>query len=443
MIYKGENIFKFFDTLMRETLKEVWETYWELHRDFYNTRLEYYNHPTGVPMNWDGTRYDVPNLGFRKTVLGLVLTLYGSTSTTLGTAIIIGVKFIPVQLMIIKKYLWTFPEMLCCSKIVLLPFWLAVFPVWIGLLGPVAAVLCVLAAPMVGLVTPYVALKDDLNLREAFRFPFVLLALLDEQTYHLGWNFRMLPDIEAHTRPSSQSQADNVKKRQKKYWRLYLKNCQQAASECLEKNWIQKDDLECMSSDVLQSIPAASILNILLKSVAEEPKGFSIHWEEGDRCDSETCRGDDLASFFWPKLMNIRAQLENVTKDEQCYLSAKLCSNSSNVPKEITTILETTTLAPARRTQLHRLCADINDVVLVLLRMKQMQELLPKLLEGDIQDSEEESKGREELGEESGEDGDGGTGNAEEEAENEDGEAEDEDGGKENEDDEEGEDEVD
>ena len=79
-------------------------------------------------MNWDGRRYDVPNFGFKKTVVGVLLTIYGPMVVTLGTIVILLVKYLPIQLHALFRYLQLMTECSCA----LLPFWLVGIPLVVG-----------------------------------------------------------------------------------------------------------------------------------------------------------------------------------------------------------------------------------------------------------------------------------------------------------------------
>ena len=57
----------------------------------------------------------------------------------------------------------------------------------------------------------------------------------------------------------------------------------------------------------------------------------TIFWTNELRCDARTCGNDDLANFFWPKLMKVRTQVTEANEEELDYLKAKLCTNSEEV----------------------------------------------------------------------------------------------------------------
>jgi len=366
--FAGEGLF----TLLGK-IPFVCMEYWKAHESFYNEKLEDYNHPSGVPMNWDGRRYDVPNFGFKKTVVGVLLTIYGPIVVTLGTIVILLVKYLPIQLHALFRYLQLMTECSCA----LLPFWLVGIPLVVGL-GPILLVLAILAAPLYGLRCPYIAIKHD-SLMFGLREAFVALSKLDGITAGLGWNCRINPEVkhpeDEFTLPTEQETPGS-----EKYWPHFVAACKEVSRSSLEKGWMTSEDLEGCMPNVLQAIPAMAILDIIRRSVAAEPDVESIHWTEEDRCDAKTCRKDDLADFFWPKLMKVRKGVKEAKEEELDYLRAKLCANSEEVPKNLALVMEEAKVSEEKKTKTHQIAADINNIVIVLLRMEQMQKKLPEIM---------------------------------------------------------------
>lgn len=78
--------------------------------------------------------------------------------------------------------------------------------------------------------------------------------------------------------------------------------------------------------------------------------------------------------------MSVRKQLKACTEEEQKYLMAKLCAISEEVPKNLGDTVDGSSLSEKNQTKLNRLCGEINNIVIVLLRMEQMQKILPNML---------------------------------------------------------------
>merc|ERR1719460_2152996 len=123
-----------------------------------------------------------------------------------------------------------------------------------------------------------------------------------------------------------------------------------------------------------------AVLDIIRRSVDAEPTVESIFWTEKDRCDAKTCRKDDLADFFWPKLMKVRKQVNEAQEEELDYLRAKLCANSEEVAKNLALVMEESKVSEEKKTKTHQIAANINNIVIVLLRMEQMQKKLPEIM---------------------------------------------------------------
>ena len=149
------------------------------HEKFYNNTLEKYNHPTGVPINWDGRRYDLPEFGFRKTMMGLILTLYGIVVMALGSTIILVLKYPPIHLKVIYHYLKWCKDLCTCKTFAMFPFWLVGIPLVLGNrtlpetkdsnnsalgLGPILLSIAILISPLAGLRCPYIAFKHNMNI---------------------------------------------------------------------------------------------------------------------------------------------------------------------------------------------------------------------------------------------------------------------------------------
>jgi len=366
--FSGEGLF----TLLGK-IPSVCKEYWKWHESFYKETLEKYNHPSGVPMNWDGRRYDVPNFGFKKTVVGVLLTIYGPIVVTLGTIFILLVKYLPIQLHALFRYLRLITEINCAF----LPFWLVGIPLVVGI-GPILLVLAVLAAPLLGLRCPYIAIKHD-SLKSGLREAFVTLSKLDGVTAGMGWNCRINPKVE-HPREEFTLPTEQETPGSEKYWPHFVAACKEVSRSSLEKGWMTSEDLEGCMPNVLQAVPALAILDIIRRSVAAEPTVESIHWTEKDRCDAKTCRKDDLADFFWPKLMKVRKQVKEAKEEELDYLRAKLCANSEEVAKNLALAMEESKVSEEKKRKTHRIAADINNIVIVLLRMEQMQKRLPDIM---------------------------------------------------------------
>ena len=70
--------------------------YWKWNIQFVKNVVREYDHMTGIPRGWDGTRYGIP-FGPVKVVIGMILTVYGIATDGLGTFVIVTLKFVPIN----------------------------------------------------------------------------------------------------------------------------------------------------------------------------------------------------------------------------------------------------------------------------------------------------------------------------------------------------------
>lgn len=84
-------------------------------------------------MNWNGRRYDIPQFGFKKTVMGIVLTLYGCLTMTVGSTIILLIKYLPLHLHLLYTYLANVKGLFTCKTFAIFPFWVCGIPLVLGM----------------------------------------------------------------------------------------------------------------------------------------------------------------------------------------------------------------------------------------------------------------------------------------------------------------------
>ena len=145
----------------------------------------------------------MPNFGLRKTLVGLFLIFYGVLVVGIGAVVILVIKYIPLHIWAIHRYLLLLEELCTCIGIGIgfIPFWL-VGLVLVLAAGPITLIVGILCAPLIGLRCPYYALQQD-NLVRGLNEAKVVLTKLDGDTGH--WSFRMLPSMEmpVDERPAS------------------------------------------------------------------------------------------------------------------------------------------------------------------------------------------------------------------------------------------------
>jgi len=359
-------------------LDDIFRGYYKFHVTFYDDTLEAYNHPTGVPLNWNGVRYDIPNFGLVKTLLGVLLTIYGVVTVSVGTIFILGLKYIFLHIRMLYLYTKTLPESFNCKNLPFLPFWLCTLALLIPL-GPILLLLAVLVSPLLGLLCPYVAITHGMNLKHGVKTALEILIKLDRNTYEFGGNFRLLKDRDLGLEYTPPQKPTNDTS---KYWDLFIDNCKLVVKDTKDKGWILQEDIEGAMPNVLSSIPAMTILKILLRSAEQKGNTDVLVWDEDHICDPEDAvnHDDDLVEFFWPKLKSILEKLKKTSKEEQMYLMTQLCANSETNTENLNTALKVFRIEEEKKIKIHQISSEINGMVIVLLRMEQMQKRMSEFL---------------------------------------------------------------
>lgn len=356
-------------------LATPFKDYYKFHVELYDDVLEVYNHPTGVPLNWNGVRYDIPQFGVVKTLMGVVLTIYGFVTLLLGTMFILSIKYIFLHIRVLYLYIENLPKMFTCKNLPFLPFWLCGLALLIAI-GPVLYVLAVMISPLVGLRCPYIAVTHGMNLKHGFKEALRLLIMLDRATYECEWNFRLLADRDLGLDYNPPANPDNANQ----YWDHFITNCKEVVKDTKEKGWITADDIEGAMPNVLTSVPAMAILKVILQSIEMDGGKEIIVWDDDHTCDPKNNHGDDLVEFFWPKIKSIFKKLKKTPKEEQMYLMTQLCANSETNTDELNRALAVFDIEKEKTTRLHEISAEINGIVIVLMRMEQMQNRMSEFL---------------------------------------------------------------
>ena len=350
--------------------------------------LKAYDHPTGIPFNWDGRRYDIPTLDFLQFFQGLFLVVYGIVVVPAGTLVILITKYPFLHAKGLTDFIKSFRYDL--DFVQFPPFWLFYLMIVI-ILGPLTLAVIIMMSPMVGLncINIYYQTKTfKLGLLEAY----YLLVDLDRITYSFGWNFLLLssrgpprsnPIFGSRVVPTPQVQAPPPIHPTSDYWNMFISNCQEQCRMSVDADWINQEDVGAAMPSILTCIPAMAVLDLLAISAERGAGQQVIYWgrgEDADVCDDSRA-WDDLAEYFWPKLMEIKSKLEGLTKQEIDYMMAKLCAVEQEVrpmlEQELTRRMQMVT--PGRLVEVHRVCGLVNSLVLALLRVKKMQDRLHRI----------------------------------------------------------------
>ena len=298
---------------------------------------------------------------------------------TLGSIFILGIKYVFLHSRALYLFIKeTLPEMFTCKRLPFLPFWLCIFALLIPL-GPLSLLLAILASSVAGLACPYTAVTHGMNIKYGLKKALEILIMVDKKTYKWGWNFRLLRDRDLGLENMVQNKPSND---EPEYWSLFISNCKEVVKDAKEKSWVKEEDIEGAMPNVLTSIPAMAILKIILQSINLGGGRDVLVWDEDHICDPEDSvhKDNDLVEFFWPKVKSILKRVRNISKEEQLYMMAQLCANSEINTEALNTALIVLDIDDEKKTKVHKISADINELVIILLRMNQMQRRMSEFL---------------------------------------------------------------
>ena len=234
-----------------------------------------------------------------------------------------------------------------------------------------------MVSPMVGLKCMYMYYSNN-EFKSGMMEAYYLLLDLDRFTYSYGWNFLVLRSpgeprqvtLPARPHPPPPAQSSSL------YWDIFLSTCQTQGRMALAAGWLQQDDVAAAMPSALTSIPALALLEILAISVDRGQGQQVIYWgrEEDAAVCYEHSDMDDVAELFWPQLMKIKTEMEGITTREKEYMLVKVCDVHQITSPGLERRKEE--MPPGRVVKLHRVCGQVNSLVLSLLRLRAMRSRL-------------------------------------------------------------------
>ena len=111
------------------------------------------------------------------------------------------------------------------------------------------------------------------------------------------------------------------------------------------------------------------------------PKEKVVVWTSEIKCTAITASKDHVGSVFWPQVMTVKKSLVGLTTEDKEYLAAKLCDLAPSTPSSLASVLKLRAPKESRHeTDLNRVVANINRIVLGLLRLEKIQSGLPNMV---------------------------------------------------------------
>lgn len=412
-VYKGKSIFHNLFRL-RESLKE----YYEAHVRFVTVECHPYDHPTGIPDGWDGTRYglEVERLlrWQRDLLLACLLILLELPTCIVMTTAIGVIMYIPSVLFTWKKYV---TEHCCCCRsgthrddedlITALRFW--PFHVIAILCVPVFILVCFVVFSIVNVLdvvcevaSILLSYGDGFNLRydgshgrwrTAWMVQFEFIgrhdewigdAFCGEHRLLAKWTIftrsRLIrpnaPDHDARRLAVSNGAPISS---EVSYWDRFVSQCIHTTSDLLKRQIIDGTDVQGMAPAAILSIPAVAILTVLVDSVQDPELGRDdIKWN----IDGSICKGrehpanDGIEELMWPMVVDIMRDLKRyesniLTASNVEVIQAMLCDNTERRNESILRVLDEAD--PKNHAMNNRIRTKINSLALSMLRVRPYQ----------------------------------------------------------------------
>jgi hypothetical protein len=413
-IFRGANPFHKWNEL-----QEKLQQYYKAHQDFVGTHCDRFDHVTGIPDGWDGTRYGLEIQRVlkwqRDLVVCCVLILVEAPVCVTCAIIISSIKYVPTCIHAWREYAsdgckdWN-------SCLVLWPFHLLFF---VLLPAGVLLVECIL---VVGTI-PFVAARviGKLLCQEerraggfcfcvaAWNVQFELIWQYDELTGHMCnmRDFKVFPCLSAFAPTSDDPGAFQVHHSTREgaasalperkictmdaYWDRFVSQCISTTSMLLQDGFITLEEVEGLEPSAIQCIPAMAVLTILIDSVTDEenplPKD-GLKWN----IDGTICKGRDglhendrIAHHLWPSIVATKTMLQTnkqqvLTPYNIPVLTAMLCSDKEQATAKVRSILNGAAIGNEETQEINKtLRTSINRLAMSLLRVKPYQSRMDQI----------------------------------------------------------------
>ena len=128
------------------------------------------------------------------------------------------------------------------------------------------------------------------------------------------------------------------------------------------------------------AVPGVATVNLLTQSISTD----GLTWSSSMQCtQSSRDPRDNVASLFWPKLMEVRGLLERLEpadlQSATSYIKASLCDGEDEASPELKQALMETMTEEKKRAWLG-IRARVENIVHSLLRVEKFQTSLPKII---------------------------------------------------------------
>ena len=446
-IANGKNPFHHsLDTLYRSLSR-----YHQFHINFVEVHCDPYDHPTGIPDGWDGTRYGIPVVKIllwqRDFLLACLLVVVEVPLCLVACTAISILKYIPTCLAAWRTMLESQCPLACW------PFFLIAF-----LLVPAALLLCHVSVILFGTISTLVTIplsyffyngnpqveeddNDDAStpgtwFKDALWVGWDAVCDHDSHTggltnntcYLLGEDVRsennaarrardrrrqrrrplppppppeMLHEDHAFHFPNGW-QEQQQEHQQTASWDRFMTQCIRTTAHLVESGMLCLEDVIETEPSAIQSIPSVAIWTILSESVMSEDSRIEspedILWSvDGTICrKKDRSRYDSVLSHLWPMIMHIRATLEAnkhmlvgspSAMDGTNLMMIALLCSNTESERASVAAIVNQPMDLTRTTLYRQIRNDITELVFAVLRVRPYQERMEKIFTQDYTSS--------------------------------------------------------
>lgn len=378
---------------------EIIKIYWKRHDEFVADVSQQYDHESGIPQGWDGTRYGIP-IGPFQIVIGLIIAIYSLTVGLLGMTIHNCIKIVPCTFYSGCKMIKWLSECrdfscLCgCSPCILLLLIVGVCCI------PVGFVLSILGLALASLHSVKTFIQYD-SVKLALKEPINLLIWVDNSSSELTFTgFKIFFLIKhwlptdfltpqgLHLLPRNLPAEKSTTKQptNEKFWYAFTNESISTVQELSDKGWIDVDEVACASPGVVVSIPAVTVLRILVRSSEKSGEDIII-FKNGAVCSKENRVNDGITDLLLPKLLGIKQILvknpQLCSKDYVDFLTADILDGSDEPTEVLKMFLKNRDLAKDKNHTLIK--SKLVELVLAGSRLKSYADSMPVVFGHDYE----------------------------------------------------------
>mmetsp|Transcript_11972 Transcript_11972/g.15996 ORF Transcript_11972/g.15996 Transcript_11972/m.15996 type:complete len:658 (+) Transcript_11972:85-2058(+) len=383
----------------KRKFEEGIKKYYKAHKDFVSERCSTYDHPSGIPMDWNGDSYGIPVLKILRwqwdLLVCLFFTAFSITVSLSGTILIAAIKFIPSCLYLWYKSTKAYCKQECATIMGTWPFFIVYMPL-LPLVVAMAYLVIVTAAVFIALRTPWRYLEN--GYLAAWFEPLEILRDIDEFTGHICGEWCILESCNERITPwyisgqeggrAHRESNSDAHARVELYWDRFISQCIKTTSSLFESHWITLENVEDIDPSAVQSIPAVAILTILAETVNEQGLEKEVlKWSiDGTVCKKRDLPlSDGITSCLWPKVARLKKLLhankeELASKENIDLLKAMLCANSERDTQELSDfLLHSSELKKLNGPKNIQIQSEVIDLVLAISRVRPYRERMSRI----------------------------------------------------------------